>query len=202
MKEHHLRTPLEFEDIAQISLGDVVYLSGKIITGRDMVHRRVVEEGVDPPIDLGGLALFHAGPIVKRDEGGWRMVAIGSTTSMRMEKYEAEFIERTGVRMIIGKGFMGGKTAKACAENGCIVGLLPGGCAALFSKKVREIVGVYWEDLGIPEAMWVLEVEDLGPIYVTIDARGENLHDLRRKSIENSARIALEKLQSDLSRLI
>ncbi|MDW8021026.1 MAG: FumA C-terminus/TtdB family hydratase beta subunit [Nitrososphaerota archaeon] len=202
MKEHHLRTPLEFEDISQISLGDIVYLSGRITTGRDMVHKRVIEEGIDPPIDLKGLALFHAGPIVKKDEGGWRIVAIGSTTSMRMEKYEAEFIERTGIRMIIGKGFMGSKTAKACAETGCIVGLLPGGCAALFSKKVREIVGVYWEDLGIPEAMWVLEVEDLGPIYVTIDTRGENLHDLRRKSIEDSARIALEKLKRDLSKLI
>lgn len=202
MKEYHLKTPLRFEDIAQISLGDIVYLSGKIVTGRDAVHKRVIEEGVDPPIVLKGLALFHAGPIVKRDERSWKMVAIGSTTSMRMEKYEAEFIEKTGIRMIVGKGFMGAKTAKACAEMGCIVGLLPGGCAALFSKKIKEVVGVYWEDLGIPEAMWILEVEELGPIYITIDARGENLHDLRRRSLEDSAHAALKKLQDDLSRLI
>lgn len=202
MKEYHLRTPLEFEDIAQISLGDIVYLSGKIVTGRDMVHRRIIEEGVDPPMDLRGLALFHAGPIVKRDEKGWRIVAIGSTTSMRMEKYGADFVRRTGIRMIIGKGFMGSKTAKACVEMGCIVGLLPGGCAALFSKKIKEVVGVYWEDLGIPEAMWVLEVEELGPIYVTIDTRGENLHDLRRKSLEDSVYTTLKKLQQDLSNLI
>jgi len=202
MKEHHLTTPLGFRDIAQISIGDIVYLSGEIVTGRDAVHRKIIEENAVPPIDLRGLALFHAGPVVKRHGTEWEIVAIGSTTSMRMEKYEAEFIEKTGIRMIIGKGFMGDKTARACAENGCIVGLLPGGCAALFSKKVKRVVGVYWEDLGIPEAMWVLEVKELGPIYVTIDSRGENLYDLRRKSLKDSGRIVSEKLQHDLFRFI
>lgn len=202
MKEYHLKTPLKFEDIGEISLGDIVYVSGKIVTGRDAVHKRVVEDDVSPPIDLRGLALFHAGPIVRRRDSGWEVVAIGSTTSMRMEKYEAEFIHKTGIRVIIGKGFMGQKTAKACSEMGCIVGLLPGGCAALYAEKIKNVIGVYWEDLGIPEAMWVMEVEELGPIYVTIDAKGENLYDLRRKSLEDSARAALKKLQQALSELI
>lgn len=202
MKEHHVRTPLRLQDINQISIGDIVYLSGKVVTGRDAVHRKIIEEKVDPPIDLSGLALFHAGPVVKREGTGWKIIAIGSTTSMRMEKYEAEFIKKTGIRMIIGKGFMGEKTAGACAEKGCIVGLLPGGCAALFSKKVKKVLDVYWADLGVPEAMWVLEVEELGPIYVTIDSKGENLYDLRRRSLENLGRAVSERLYHDLSRFI
>lgn len=191
---HNIRTPISSDDIVDINVGDILYVSGIIVTARDAIHKKVVKEGIEPPIDLRGLALFHAGPIVRRIGNEWRIVSIGPTTSMRMEPYEAEFIERTGVKVIIGKGFMGEKTAKACMEHKCIVALFPGGCGALGAKAVKKIINVYWLDLGIPEAMWVLEVENLGPMIVTIDSKGRNLYNELRQVIEVGKRKVLEEL--------
>ena len=202
MKEYKIETPISVEDLAEIRVGDTVYLSGIVATARDMAHRRVVVEKLKPPIDLSGLALFHAGPIVRRlKDGVWKIVSIGPTTSMRMESYEDEFIRRTGVKLIIGKGFMGEKTAKACRRYGAIVTLYPGGCAALASKCIRDVLGVYWLDLGIPEAMWVMRVEDLGPLTVTIDLDGENLLNRRIEEIESSRRGVANGLKQEARRI-
>lgn len=168
--------PLDF-----LSVGDVVYISGIVVTARDQVHKKVVLDGVPPPINLKNLALWHAGPIAVAREGEWRIVSIGSTTSARMEDLEAEFIEKTGVKMIIGKGFMGEKTASACRKHGCVVAVYPGGLGALGARSVRRVVAVHWlEELGIPEALWVLEVEGLGPAIVVIDAQGRMLRPTPR----------------------
>jgi len=202
MREFHLKTPLKTGDLTEINVGDVVYVSGLVVTGRDAVHKRIVEEGVKPPIDLRGIALFHAGPVVKKIDDKWRIVAIGPTTSMRMERYEAEFIEKTGIKLVIGKGFMGPRTAKACAENKSIVSFFPGGCAAILSKRVKKVLGVHWLELGVPEAMWVLEVEELGPLLVTIDSRGRNLYEKRVKEIESSREIVFERLRSKIFQIL
>lgn len=193
-RTHSLRTPISNDDIVDVNVGDILYVSGIVVTARDAIHKRVVKEGIELPISLRGLALFHAGPIVRRIGDKWRLVSIGPTTSMRMESYEAEFIERTGVKVIIGKGFMGEKTARACREYKCIVALFPGGCGALGAKTVRKVIDVYWLDLGIPEAMWVLEVENLGPMIVTIDSKGRNLYSELRQVIEVRKRRVLEEL--------
>ena len=169
-----VREPLDF-----LEVGDIVYLSGVIATARDQVHKKIAVEGVDPPTDMRGLAIWHAGPVAVKKGGEWAIVSIGSTTSTRMEAVEAEFIERTGVKIVIGKGFMGEKTANACKKHGCIVAIYPGGLGALGAKAVKKVLAVYWlEELGMPEAMWVLEVENLGPLIVTIDTRGHNMRDI------------------------
>jgi len=178
--EYRLRTPLSEEDVRKLNVGDVVYLSGIVVTMRDAGHRRAVEllaRGEKLPVDLRGLALYHAGPVVRRVGEGWEVVVIGPTTSTRMEVYEYEVIEKTGVRMVIGKGGMGPRTAEACKRFGAVYTVYPGGAAALQASQVKRVLGVHWLDLGVPDAMWVLEVEDLGPLTVVIDSKGRNLYD-------------------------
>jgi tartrate/fumarate subfamily iron-sulfur-dependent hydro-lyase beta chain len=173
-----VRTPVT-DDAPLMSLkaGDVFYITGTIVTARDAVHERVIVEGMKLPIDLKGLAIFHAGPVMVREKDVWKCVSIGPTTSRRMEYFEYEFIERTGVKIIIGKGGMGLKTAEACKKYKAVYAIFPGGCGVLGASAVRRVAGVEWLDLGVPEALWILEVEKFGPLIVTIDTYGNNLAD-------------------------
>ncbi len=180
MGEYRLRTPLSEDVVRELNVGDVVYLSGIVVTMRDTGHKRAVEllsRGERLPVDLRGLALYHAGPVVRKIGDKWEVVVIGPTTSTRMEVYEYDVIEKTGVRMIIGKGGMGPRTAEACRKFGAVYTVYPGGAAALQAEQVKRVVDVYWLDLGVPDAMWVLEVEDLGPLTVVIDSKGRNLYE-------------------------
>jgi L(+)-tartrate dehydratase beta subunit len=169
-----ITTPIPLDAISDLRAGDTVYLSGVIATGRDDVHRRVVHEGMKCPFDFSGGVIFHAGPIVRA--GDAELVAIGPTSSIRMEEWAADFIKQTGVKIMIGKGGMGGKTAAACREYGAIHCVYPGGCAVLGALQVEKIEGVYWRELGMPECVWVLKVREFGPLIVTIDTQGKNLY--------------------------
>ncbi len=172
-----LTTPIKNEDIENLSVGDIVYLNGYLITCRDMPHRRLVDQGRELPVDLEGLAIFHAGPIVAKNGGGWQMISIGPTTSMRMEVHEQEFIKQTGVKLIIGKGGMGPNTEEGCKKYKAIHAVFPGGCAVLAASEVEEIERVEWLELGMPEAMWVSRVKEFGPLIISIDTKGNNLFE-------------------------
>ena len=127
---------------------------------------------------------MHAGPIVKgSEEQGYEVVAIGPTTSMRMEKLEYDFISRTGVRLIIGKGGMGSLTAEACREFGAVHCVLPAGNAVFTALCVEKISGVEWLDLGMAEALWSMRVNGLGPLIVSIDSGGRNIFEEKKKQI-------------------
>ncbi|MDO4539874.1 MAG: L(+)-tartrate dehydratase subunit beta [Syntrophomonadaceae bacterium] len=176
--EKKLTTPLAAEDIADLRVGDIVYLDGMLATCRDISHRRRVLKHEKPDFELAGMAIFHAGPIVQQcGDGGWRMVSIGPTTRMRMEKYQAEFIALTGVKLIIGKGGMGEKTAAACREHKTVHAVFPGGCAVVAAEAVEEITSVEWLDQGMPEAFWVCRVKGFGPLIISIDTEGNNLFE-------------------------
>lgn len=177
-----ITTPVTYEQIKDLRIGDTVYLTGMLATCRDAGHRRVLEEGVMPEnFEFRDGAIFHAGPIVGRaDEDRRYMVSIGPTTSRRMEKLEAEFIEKTGVRLIVGKGGMMSDTAEACRRYGAIHCAFPGGCAVVAAQEVEEITGCEWEDLGMPEALWIMRVKEFGPLVVSIDTEGANLFDERK----------------------
>ncbi len=175
-----LATPIKSEDIEDLDVGDLVYLDGTLVTCRDVPHRRLIELGRRLPIDLRGLAIFHAGPIVKRDGDSWTMVSIGPTTSMRMEKFERAFIAETGVKLVVGKGGMGPETAEACREHKALHCIFPGGCAVLAATRVERIERVEWEELGMPEALWVCRVREFGPLIVSIDTKGRNLIDVNK----------------------
>jgi L(+)-tartrate dehydratase beta subunit len=173
-----LTTPIKNEDLENITAGDVVYLDGYLITCRDVAHRRLIEQGRELPVDLNGLAIFHAGPIVAKDDNGkWQMISVGPTTSMRMEKFEKEFIEQTGVKLIIGKGGMGPNTVEGCKTHKALHAVFPGGCAVLAATEVEEIEKVEWEDLGMPESLWVSRVKNFGPLIISIDTKGNNLFE-------------------------
>ena len=173
-----LNTPISSEDIKDIRIGDIIYISGTIVTCRDVAHRRLIEEGIPLPVDLHGLAIFHAGPIVK-DHGNdeYEMISIGPTTSMRMEKFEKEFIEQTGVKLLVGKGGMGKNTEEGCKEHKALHLVYPAGNAVYAARKVDRIKEVHWTDLGMPESLWVSEVTEFGPLIVSIDTEGNNIFE-------------------------
>ena len=111
-----LTTPIKAEDLQDIRVGDVIYLTGTLVTCRDVCHRRLIELKRPIPYDLNGKAIFHAGPIVRKNGDKWEMVSVGPTTSMRMESFEREFIEQTGVKLVVGKGGMGPLTEEGCQK--------------------------------------------------------------------------------------
>lgn len=195
-----LTTPLKSEDLQDLRVGDVVYLTGRLVTCRDVAHRRLIEQGRELPVNLEGGAIFHAGPIVrKKDDGQFEMVSIGPTTSMRMEKFEREFIKQTGVKLIVGKGGMGPETAAGCQEHKAVHAIFPGGCAVLAATQVEEIEDAQWQDLGMPETLWVNRVREFGPLIISIDTQGNNLIQQNKAVFNEKKRPILDKINQQLS---
>lgn len=192
-----LTTPIQDKDLESLNIGDIVYLNGYLITGRDDVHQRLIKQHKTLPVDLKGLTIFHAGPIIKTIDavkGDYEVVSVGPTTSMRMEKYEKEFIAETGLKLIVGKGGMGPNTVAGCKEHKAIHTVFPGGCAVLAAECVEAVERVEWLDLGMPEAMWVMRVKEFGPLIVSIDTHGNNLFE-QNKQIFNERK---EKIVDEL----
>ena len=175
-----LITPVTDEDLADIHIGDIVYLDGDMVTCRDVAHRRLIEGKRELPVDLHGKAIFHAGPIVRPipgKEDAYEMVSIGPTTSMRMEKFEKEFVEQTGVKVIIGKGGMKENTEYACKNFKAIHCVFPAGCAVVAATEVEYIAEHHWDELGMPETLWCCKVKEFGPLIVSIDCEGRNMFE-------------------------
>ena len=192
-----LVTPVSAEDLADIKIGDIVYLDGDLMTCRDVAHRRLVEGGRELPYDIRNKAIFHAGPIVRPIQGqddAYEMVSVGPTTSMRMEKFEYEFVQKSGVRVIVGKGGMGPNTERACKEFGAIHCVFPAGNAVVAATEVEEIVEAQWRDLGMPETLWHCHVNEFGPLIVSIDAEGRNLFEENKVIFNERKEKAIEEI--------
>ncbi|KPV63061.1 MAG: fumarate hydratase [Candidatus Bathyarchaeota archaeon BA2] len=197
MATYKLKTPISEEDTRKLKVNDIIYITGTIITARDAAHRRALEfhrEKKKLPVNLQGLAVFHCGPIVKKENDKWIVVAAGPTTSTRMDLFEDEFIKNFKIRVVIGKGGMGKKTTKAMKQYGAVYGAFTGGAAVLAAKAIKNVKSVEWYDLGMPEALWVLEVEEFGPLTVAIDAHGNNLFEDVQKKVEESRQKIYQKL--------
>ena len=195
MSKKILTTPIKAEDLADIKIGDVIYLSGHIVTCRDVPHRRVVQEGRELPLDIRGGAILHAGPIIRKtDDKSFEMVSVGPTTSMRMEKFEREFIAKTGVRLIVGKGGMGEGTMSGCKEFGAIHCVFPAGCAVVAATQVEQIESADWTELGMPETLWKCRVKEFGPLIVSIDAHGNNLFEQNKIKFNEKKDAALAEI--------
>ena len=197
-----LTTPISDEDIKSLKTGDIVYLNGTLVTCRDEGHRRVVAEGIMPKLPMEGIAIFHAGPIVRDVEGGWEMVSIGPTTSMRMERYEKEFLAKTGVKLVIGKGGMGAKTAEGCKESTAVHAVFPGGCAVIAAEQVEKIEDKEWPEFGMPEAFWVMKVKEFGPLIISIDSEGNNLFEGNKVTFHERKEKALKETASHIVSMI
>ena len=180
MTEHYVRTPLTEKDVRELDIGDIVYVDGLVYTARDEAHIHMLcklRKGHKIGFSLDGAAVYHCGPIVRKLDGGWKVIAAGPTTSSRMNSLEPEFIERLGVRAIIGKGGMSRPVAEAMERFGAVYLAITGGAAVLVADEIRGVKGVYFEELGMPEAVWVLEVDNLGPLIVGMDAKGRSLFE-------------------------
>jgi fumarate hydratase subunit beta len=178
MATYKLKTPISEAEVRRLKVNDILYLTGSVVTARDQAHKRALEyakEGKALPVNLEGLALFHCGPVMRKQDDQWVVVAAGPTTSARMDVSEAELIEKLKVRVVIGKGGMGEKTAAAMAKYGAVYCAFTGGAAVLAAKAIKRVRSVEWLDLGAPEAMWVFEVSEFGPLLVAIDSYGNNL---------------------------
>ena len=179
MAVYKLNIPVSEEDVRKLRMNDTIYINGPLVTVRDAAHRRALEhqsEGKKLPISFEGLAIFHCGPVAKKEKNKWKIIAAGPTTSSRMNIFEDEFIKNFKVRIIIGKGGMDSRTADAMKKYGAVYGAFTGGAAVLAAKAIKHVNSVEWIDLGKAEAMWILEVQDFGPLTIAIDAHGNNLY--------------------------
>jgi fumarate hydratase subunit beta len=191
--EFHIQTPIKESDVRRLKVGDIIYISGDVFTSRDQAHVRTLEHhksGHALPFDPSGKALFHCGPVVKKTGNVWNIVVAGPTTSTRLEPYQAEYIKTFDVRVVIGKGGMGIQTTNAMQEFGAVYGAFTGGAAVLAAESIKRVKAVEWLDLGIPEAVWLLEVNKFGPLIIAIDSHGNNLYQqIIMKVKENKPKI-------------
>ena len=179
MEPKRIITPLDEDTVRGLTVGDLVLLTGRVVTGRDRVHRYLYNRSPDEvglPVVLEGLVLYHCGPIVRNLNNGFEIASAGPTTSIRMEMYEPWVIKNYGIRGIIGKGGMGSDTLEAMRDAGCVYMHAVSGAAAYLSKRIKRVVDVWKADeFGMTEAMWVMDVEDF-PVIITMDTRGNSLH--------------------------
>ncbi len=202
MAKKILTTPIKAEDLEDIKIGDIIYLNGHITTCRDVAHRRLIEAGRELPVNLDGGAIFHAGPIIRPiagEEDKFEMVSVGPTTSMRMEKFEKEFIEKTGVKLIVGKGGMAEGTMEGCKENKALHCVFPAGCAVVAATTVEEIEDANWRDLGMPETLWTCRVKEFGPLIVSIDTHGNNLFEDNKVVFNQKKDKAIDEICKNVS---
>lgn len=186
-----LVSPFNDAVVRSLRLGDTVFISGPVITGRDEAHIRALglaKEGKDTPTQLDGCVLYHCGPIMKKAGSGWKVVAAGPTTSARMNSLEPEMIRTFGIRAVIGKGGMDSATAEAMKECGCVYLAATGGAAVSLAEGLGRCTGVEWLDLGMAEALWSFDTERLGPLIVAIDAEGNSLYDEVRRNLVRDVR--------------
>ncbi len=176
-KEVVLQAPLTEEAVRNLKVGDMVLISGAMHTGRDAFHHYIMHHDLPEGLDVTGGILFHCGPVVlKNSDGSYRVTAAGPTTSSREEPYQADVIKKLGLRAIIGKGGMGPKTLKGLEEHGAVYLNAIGGAAQYYARCITKVTGVdFLEEMGVPEAMWHLEVNAF-PAIVTMDAHGNSLH--------------------------
>jgi fumarate hydratase subunit beta len=183
--------PISAETIRELKVGEPALLSGVMMTGRDAVHKWMIETFIkktrEPQGDdldvyqaikslLEGGVIYHCGPVVAGlDTKDYKFVAAGPTTSIREEPYQADVMKHFNAKGVIGKGGMGPKTLAGCQEVPFAYLHAIGGAASYIARSVQRVLGVYKLDFGVPEAMWVIEVKDF-PVVVTMDAHGGSQH--------------------------
>lgn len=201
----NLQLPLDEKTVRSLKIGEPVRLNGVMLTGRDAAHKWLVDTFIRPvapptPADqetiqaiqplLRDGVIYHCGPVVTGlDTKQYAFVAAGPTTSIREEPYQHQVMQHFGVRGVIGKGGMGAKTLAACQVLGGAYFHAIGGAASLIAQTVIAVLGVYKLEFGVPEAIWVIKVQDF-PAVVTMNARGESLH----AAVEQNSRTILEQL--------
>lgn len=188
-KKIRLKTEPSREDLAQLQLGDVVYLDGTVYTAREGVYRRACEEDIPLPLDLPleSGANFHCSPAATiEDDGSYNMGAVTATASFRFSKWIGKWLEISGAKLILGKGGMSAEDYRThFVPHGAIYLTTVGyGTGALLGRGVKRVKNVFWrEELGLAQAMWLIEVENFGPFIVESDLAGNSLFERENAKI-------------------
>jgi len=192
MKQFRLKCPLDVEDLKRLKLGDLVYLDGVLFTGREGLYHRLIDERQDPPVPLHEISNvnFHCSPAAtRRDDGAYVVRAVSATASFRFGKWMEEFLRKTGVKLIVGKGGMQAKDYKRLfvPHQALYLTTVGYGLGATYGRGIVNVRAVHWlEELGIAQAIWVLEVDNLGPFIVESDLEGNSLFELSNARINKT----------------
>ncbi|MHA1150323.1 MAG: FumA C-terminus/TtdB family hydratase beta subunit [Promethearchaeota archaeon] len=177
--KHKITLPILDSQVRELKIGDLVFLSGLLITARDQAHRRINDYiNLNKPLPrefsrLKGSAIYHCGPIMKECNSKYEFISGGPTTSQRLDLYANNVISKLGIKLVIGKGGM----KNLDIESNTVAYLsFTGGCGAIVNQKIESVIHVEWTDLGLCEAVWFLKVKDLGPLIVTQDVYGDSLN--------------------------
>jgi fumarate hydratase subunit beta len=130
--------------------------------------------------------VYHCGPVVMKEDKGWRIYAAGPTTSSRFTDDAAFLFEKGIFKVAIGKGTMGANAKNAIRGKGVFLSAV-GGCAVTYTKMIHQ-ADVKWIDLGYPEAMWIFKVVNFGPLIVSIDSKGKSLTEKVMGEVYENAR--------------
>ncbi len=197
--------PISDETVRSLKVGEPVALTGVMMTGRDAVHKWMIDTfikqtrqpqgddlevyaAIKPLLEHG--VIYHCGPVVAGlDTKEYKFVAAGPTTSIREEPYQADVMRHFDARGVIGKGGMGPKTLAGCQEVPFVYFHAIGGAASYIAQSVQKVLGVHKLDFGVPEAMWVIEVKEF-PVVVTMDSHGGSQHAM----IDEKSRKVFEEL--------
>ena len=171
----YLAPPLAEEDVRSLRVGDEVWLDGTVWGVRDASLIRLCDEGLRPEVDLEGAVFLHTAPSVRREGERYIPVSVGTTTSMRMDRFTRECVADLGVGAIVGKGGLTADSVTHLAEHGGVYLSITGGAASPETLQIEEIEEVVWEDL-MPECLWKFRVRDFGPLFVSIDSHGNSTY--------------------------
>jgi L(+)-tartrate dehydratase beta subunit len=200
--ERELTIPLKKNNLKQLHIGDIVYLTGHLWTSRSSFAMRIVDEGVKMPIDtINNNVLLYAGPIVVHENNEWKIKAIAPTTGARFEKWNKSLITNYNLGAVISKGSLSLSTAQNMKDNTC-VHLIPPGSSPVFASNyvssINKVLDVYMiKELGIMEASWLLQVTRFGPLMVNIDTHGQIYYEEKNNSFKEGIKAAQEFLGID-----
>lgn len=198
MAEFHLTAPLTDKDVEQLTVGDVVYISGECFTCRSRLQKYVFDENHELDFSLENRnVLIHNGPIIVKEKGKWRLVSFMPTSSIRFEKWGAKSVDKWDLKMIVGKTTMGEKTMQMMKEKKC-VHVSPQSVSPNLWIDSIEVQDVHlYDELGRIEACWFFKLKDIGPFIVDIDTKGNNYFDKLDKIIEKRKIEALKSIGVD-----
>ena len=182
-----IKLPMSEADARSLELGEMITVSGMLFTGRSRFHIRAIQDNLFPPIDYAKInCFFHVGPVMKQENGEWSVVSCEPTSSIRFERYGADVVRKFKLRTLIGKTTMGPRTAEALREVGGVYLSKIGLSGNALRGQVKKVHNVYFlDELGKTECTWIYEVEQFGPFFVAMDARGNNYFEQLSREAES-----------------
>lgn len=184
-------TPMDETTVRELRAGETIFLTGTMVTARDKAHLRALrmKDAEEEVVAFQGATVYHCGPIVSGEGGSMEIVAAGPTTSARMNMLAPRAIRELGIRAVIGKGGMSKEAHEAMVESGCVYLAATGGAAVTLAEGIERIVSREWEDLGMAESLWTLQVRDFGPLVVAMDSHGRSLYREVEESVKRNTGI-------------